>query len=205
LRFAAERQLQLAELTRLTDAARSEAKKNKDDAFDPEKFRAETKVDYIKLPRLRFVVEPDPACIAAAERMVVYWQKVGFEIDLIKGDQPGAELGSGDWDMCYRKVRMEEPLLELWPLLASDESLKMDSLAIFPDWMRQELISLDYASSFQDAQSRLFTIHNHIAAEAFLIPLWEVDDFAVWRKSVIGTPDRPLSTYQNVERWIMRP
>ena len=48
-------------------------------------------------------------------------------------------------------------------------------------------------------------MHNHIAAEAFLIPLWEVDDFAVWRKTVLGTPDRPLSTYQNVERWIVRP
>lgn len=26
---------------------------------------------------------------------------------------------------------------------------------MFPDWMRQELINLDYASSFQDAQDSL--------------------------------------------------
>ncbi len=204
LRYAAERQLQLAELTKLTDAARAEAKKQKVN-FDSEKFRADTKVDYIKLPRLRFVVDPEPSCIAAAERMMIYWQKIGFEIDLIKGDQPGEPLKDEEWDMCYRRVRMEEPLLELWPLLANDSSLDMNRLGMFPDWMRQELINLDYSSSFQDAQSRLFTIHNHIAAEAFLIPLWEVDDFAVWRKSIIGTPDRPMSTYQNVERWIVRP
>ena len=204
LRYASERQLQLAELTRLMDIAKAEAKKAKV-PFDSEVFRAQTKVDYIKLPRLRFVVEPDPGCIAAAERMMVYWQKIGFEIDLIKGDQPGQPLGDSDWDFCYRRVRMEEPLLELWPLLANDSSLDMKRLGMFPDWMRQELINLDYASSFQDAQSRLFTMHNHIAAEAFLIPLWEVDDFAVWRKTVLGTPDRPLSTYQNVERWIVRP
>ncbi len=204
LRFAAERQLQLAELTKLTDAARAEARKKKE-TFEPEKFRAETKVDYIKLPRLRFVVEPEPTCIAAAERIMLYWQKIGFEVDLIKGDQPGDPLTDGEWDMCYRRVRMEEPLLELWPLLANDNSLDMNRLGMFPDWMRQELINLDYASSFQDAQTRLFTIHNHISAEAFLIPLWEVDDFAVWRKSIIGMPERPLSTYQNVERWIVRP
>lgn len=204
LRYASERQLQLAELTRLMDIAKVEAKKAKV-PFDSEVFRAETKVDYIKLPRLRFVVEPDPGCMAAAERMMIYWQRIGFEIDLIKGDQPGQPLGDGDWDLCYRQVRMEEPLLELWPLLANDSSLDMKRLGMFPDWMRQELINLDYASSFQDAQSRLFTMHNHIAAEAFLIPLWEVDDFAVWRKTVLGTPDRPLSTYQNVERWIVRP
>ena len=204
LRFAAERQLQLAELTKLTDAARAEGRKKKE-TFDPEKFRAETKVDYIKLPRLRFVVEPEPTSIAAAERIMFYWQKIGFEVDLIKGDQPGDALTDSEWDMCYRRVRMEEPLLELWPLLANDNSLDMNRLGMFPDWMRQELINLDYASSFQDAQTRLFTIHNHISAEAFLIPLWEVDDFAVWRKSIIGTPERPLSTYQNVERWIVRP
>ena len=204
LRFAAERQLQLAELTKLTDAARAEARKKKE-TFEPEKFRAETKVDYIKLPRLRFVVEPEPTCIAAAERIMLYWQKIGFEVDLIKGDQPGDPLTDGEWDMCYRRVRMEEPLLELWPLLANDSSLDMNRLGMFPDWMRQELINLDYASSFQDAQTRLFTIHNHISAEAFLIPLWEVDDFAVWRKSIIGMSERPLSTYQNVERWIVRP
>jgi|GEM_PF-425499 len=204
LRYAAERQLQLAELTRLTEIAKAEAKKKKEQ-FDSEIFRAATKVDYIKLPRLRFVVDPDPNCIAAAERMMIYWQKIGFEIDLIKGDQPGEPLKDADWDMCYRRVRMEEPLLELWPLLANDNSLDMNRLGMFPDWMRQELINLDYASSFQDAQSRLFTIHNHIAAEAFLIPLWEVDDFAVWRKTILGTPDRPLSTYQNVERWMVRP
>lgn len=204
LRFAAERQLQLVELTKLTEAARAEARKKKL-PFEADVFRAETKVDYIKLPRLRFVVEPEPTCIAAAERIMLYWQKIGFEVDLIKGDQPGEPLTDGEWDMCYRRVRMEEPLLELWPLLANDSSLDMNRLGMFPDWMRQELINLDYASSFQDAQTRLFTIHNHISAEAFLIPLWEVDDFAVWRKSIIGIPERPLSTYQNVERWIVRP
>ena len=186
------------------DAAKAEAKKRKE-TFDSEIFRQNTKVDYVKLPRLRFVVDPDPICLAAAERMMIYWQRIGFEIDLIKGDQPGDPLKNEEWDMCYRRVRMEEPLLELWPLLANDNSLNMNRLGMFPDWMRQELINLDYASSFQDAQARLFTIHNHIAAEAFLIPLWEVDDFAAWRKTITGTPDRPLSTYQNVERWIVRP
>jgi hypothetical protein len=136
---------------------------------------------------------------------MVYWKKIGFEIDLIRGDQPGAPLADKDWDLCYQRVRMEEPLLELWPLLANDTSFDMNRLGMFPDWMRQELINLDYASSFLDAQTRLATIHKHIAAEAFLIPLWEVDDFAVWRKSIVGTPDEPMSTYQNVERWIVRP
>jgi hypothetical protein len=204
LRFAAERQLQIAELMKLSEVAKVEAKKEKR-VFDFEKFRQETPVDYVKLPKIRFVVDPDPTCIAAAERMMVYWKMVNFDVELIRGDQPGEPLKDDVWDMCYRRVRMEEPLLEIWPLLANSDSLDMNRLALFPDWMRQELVGLDYASSFLDAQQRLFTLHNHIAEEAFLIPLWEVDQFAAVRKSVVGVMPRPMSTYQNVERWIIRP
>ncbi|MEY3176435.1 MAG: hypothetical protein RLZZ436_4349, partial [Planctomycetota bacterium] len=201
LRFAAESQLKIAELTKLTEAARAQAAKDKIN-FDSEVFRKNTKVDYIKLPRLRFVVEPDTVSTAAAERIVTYWQKIGFEIDVIKGDREGQPLPDTEWDLCYRQLRMEEPLLELWPVLTNDPTLDMKRLQLFPDWMRQELVGLDYAASFVDAQEKLFRIHNHIAAQAFLIPLWEVDDYAVFRKNVSGLPPKLMSTYHNVERWI---
>jgi hypothetical protein len=100
---------------------------------------------------------------------------------------------------------MEEPLLELWPVLTSDPTFNMERLGVFPDWMRQELVGLDYATSFVDAQQKLFRIHNHIAAQAFLIPLWEVDEYAVFRKNVTGVPARLMSVYHNTERWIIRP
>jgi hypothetical protein len=102
-------------------------------------------------------------------------------------------------------MRREEPLCELWPVLTNDPTLDMKRLQLFPDWMRQELVGLDYAASFVDAQEKLFRIHNHIAAQAFLIPLWEVDDYAVFRKNVSGLPPKLMSTYHNVERWIIRP
>jgi len=107
--------------------------------------------------------------------------------------------------MCYRRLRMEEPLLELWSLLANDPNFDVNRLSPFPDWMRQELIGLDYSSSFSDAQTRLYRIHRHIAAQAFVIPLWEVDEFAAFRRNVTGMPAELMSVYHNVERWIIRP
>lgn len=204
LRFAAERQLQIKELMRLTEEARENARKERIN-FDSEQFRRDTKVDYIKLPRLRFVVEPDPIAQAAAERIVTYWEKIGFEIDLIAGDREGTPLEDDQWDMCYRRLRMEEPLLELWSLIANDPNFDVARLAPFPDWMRQELIGLDYASSFVDAQERLHRIHRHIAAQAFVLPLWEVDEFAAFRSNVSGVPEELMSVYHNAERWIIRP
>ena len=204
LRYAAERQLQLAELTKLETDAKAKAKEA-GTKFDSEEFRKNTSVDYIKLPRLRVVVDPDPTAMEAAKRMAEYWGRVKFEVDLIPGDQPGTPLQDADWDLCYRRIRMEEPLLELWPLLTNESSFDMNRLKLFPDWMRQELVNLDYSASFVDAQDRLFTIHRHLSAEAFIIPLWEVDEFAVWKKSTLGIPEHPMSPYQNVERWIVRP
>ena len=204
LRYAAERQLQLAELTKLETAAKAKAKET-GVKFESEEFRKNTNVDYIKLPRLRMVVDPDPTAMEAATRMAEYWKKILFDVELIPGDQPGTPLQDADWDLCYRRIRMEEPLLELWPLLTNESSFDMNRLKLFPDWMRQELVNLDYSASFVDAQDRLFTIHRHMSAEAFIIPLWEVDEFAVWKKSTLGIPENPMSPYQNVERWIVRP
>jgi len=204
LRYAAERQLQLAELAKLEVEAKAKASAA-GEKFESEEWRRNTNVDHIKLLPLRIVVDPDPTAAAAAERIAAYWKKIGFEIELIPGDQSGSPLKDDEWDLCYRRVRMEEPLLELWPLLSNDSSFDMNRLKVFPDWMRQELVNLDYSSSFVDAQERLFTIHRHMSAQAFVIPLWEVDEFAVWKKSTLGLPERPMTPYQNVERWIVRP
>ncbi len=204
LRFAAERQLQIAELQRLEPAAREKAKAAGEE-FKSELFRASTNVDYIKLPSLRMIVAPDPVSKAAAERINVYWEKIGLQVQLIDGSQSGEPAPDSDWDMMYRQVSMEEPLLDLWPLLTNDPQMDVLRLESFPDWMRQELINLDYAGSFIDAQRRLNDIHRHIAAQAFVIPLWEVDDYLVFQKTVSGYSAAPLSTYQNVERWTVRP
>ena len=204
LRFAAESQLKIAEIQVLEAEARQKAKEAKQE-FDPKVFRSQVNVDYIKLPSLRMVVEPNEGAIAAAERILVYWNKIGLNVQLIKGDQNGEPLPDSEWDLMYRRVRMEEPLLDLWPLMTNDDKFDVRRLDPFPDWMRQELINLDYAGSFVEAQNRLFTIHRHIAAQAFIIPLWEIDEYMVFQKTVSGFSENPISTYQNVERWTVRP
>ncbi|MCA9060839.1 MAG: hypothetical protein KDA85_20140, partial [Planctomycetaceae bacterium] len=198
------RQLQIAELMRLQEDAKAKAKEAKQQ-FDSKKFLESTNVDYIKLPPLKIVVEPDEVSLAAAEKILVYWQKIGIDIQLVAGDSAGDDLADDQWDLMYRRVRLEEPLLELWPLITNSEDMDLNRLTPYPDWMRQELINLDFSSSFVEAQSRLSTSHRHIAAQAFLIPLWEVDEYAAFQKSVGGVPAKLMSTYQDVERWVIRP
>lgn len=189
--------------------AKAQALKDKVE-WDEEKFREE-KADainasaaHIKQPRLKMLVEPDEIVQLAADKIVERWTALGFEIDVISAGQEGGK--SDDWDMLYRTVRMQEPLLDLWSLLLTDDWFDVDRLSSYPDWMRQELINLDYATSFVDAQQKLFTIHRHMHAQAFLIPLWEIDDFMVFpRQRVKNFQGRPLSVYHGVEQWKLIP
>lgn len=162
-------------------------------------------VSHITLPRLRFVVEDDPIAKLAAEQMLKRWKALKFDIELIPGGRSGEPLPDDGWDFMYRVVRMEEPLLDLWSLMLTDDQFDVSRLETYPDWMRQELINLDYATSFPDARSKLFKIHRHMSAQAFVIPLWELDDYIAFQRSVSGFESRPLSVYQNVEKWQVIP
>lgn len=211
LRLAAQEQLRIPEKQKFVAEAKAQALAAKEE-WDEELFRLDNAQQikavaaHIKLPRLRLVCDPDEVAMLAAKKMVDRWGKLGYEIDLIPGDKPGEKLGDDEWDMMYRSVRMQEPLLDLWELLLTDTEFDVDKLSGYPDWMRQELINLDYATSFIDAQERLFLIHRHMAAQAFLIPLWELDDFvALQRRNIAGFTARPLSVYHDVERWLVKP
>jgi ABC-type transport system substrate-binding protein len=159
---------------------------------------------HIELPPLKMLVDPDDVVMLAAEKIAERWRLLGFEIELVSAATEGEE--SDDWDMMYRTARMKEPLLELWSLLLTDDSFDVTRLVNYPDWMRQELINLDYATSFTDAQQKLYTIHRHMAAQAFLIPLWEIDDFMVFPRTRVKNFDgRPLSVYHGLEQWTLVP
>ncbi|MEQ9408337.1 MAG: ABC transporter substrate-binding protein [Fuerstiella sp.] len=209
LRLAALEQLRIPDKQKFVAEAKARALANKED-WDEAVFRRDhadeinAAASHIQLPRLKMLCDPDEVVMLAAEQMLTRWKALGFDIELVPADQPGET--SRDWDMMYRRVRIEEPLLDLWSVLLTDDTFDVSLLASYPDWMRQELINLDYATSFVDAQQKLFTIHRHMAAQSFLVPLWEIDDFMVFpRIRVKGFEGRPLSVYHGVERWTVVP
>ncbi|APZ91424.1 ABC transporter substrate-binding protein [Fuerstiella marisgermanici] len=210
LRLAALEQLRIPDKQKFVADAKAAALAAKED-WDEEVFRQDHAAEinaageHVQLPKLRMLCDPDEMAMLPAEQMVKRWNALGFDVELISADRQGEPLGDEGWDIMYRRIRMEEPLLDLWPVLLTDDKFQVERLAGFPDWLRQELINLDYATSFIDAQQRLHTIHRHIAAQAFLIPLWEIDDFMVFRNNVKNFQGRPLSTYHGAERWVVTP
>lgn len=209
LRLASVEQLRIPDKQQFVADAKARALEAGED-WDEEKFRLENadainaSAAHITQPKLKMLIEPDEVVELAAEKIVERWTALGFEVEVVDAGEHGPE--PDDWDMMYRRVRMEEPLLDLWSLLLTDDRFDVTRLSSYPDWMRQELINLDYATSFVDAQQKLFTIHRHMEAQAFIIPLWEIDDFMVFpRQRVKNFHGRPMSVYHGVEQWKLIP
>ena len=127
--------------------------------------------------------------------MIEDWRRIGITVKLLnEGDQ-------GDWDICYRTSRSVEPLTELWPLLTLQSSARIDAIQALSEPTRRGLLELERSNDWTGAVKLLHRLLADLLIEARYIPLWELDEHLVARKHVSGLPDRPIHTYDDIERW----
>lgn len=150
------------------------------------------------VPALKMVCVPDAVAQSVAKQMIADWKRVGLNVELA----PDSADPSENWDIIYRTVRMEEPLVELWQFLTVDQPPSIEAIRHLPDWLRDELIRLENAGDWNTAVTLLHALQQHLYAEAEYIPLWELKDYLVVRKNIRGMPGSPMHPYHNVERWV---
>jgi hypothetical protein len=159
------------------------------------------KVIEADLPQLRMLVPPDTVIRAAADKIVDGWGRIGVDVQIIPDDDLTA-YAEGRWDLIYRRVQMTEPAVQLWPFLTLQGTARIDDLAPFPDWLKQEIVALDRASDYSRAEDRVQALHRHLSLEAALIPLWEVNQYTLYRKNLRGFPVQPIHCYDNLDEWV---
>jgi len=154
-----------------------------------------------EIPPLKMVCAPDATVEAVAREMIAQWKRIGITVELVT--EPGAK--PAEWDLVYRRLRMEEPMTQLWPFLTLDDQPRTAAVRHLPDWLRQELIALENAGDWSTANSLMHDLHRHLFADVQYIPLWEFEDYFVARKNIRGFSSEPMHPYQNIERWIVQP
>lgn len=150
-----------------------------------------------ELPELTMVVTPGVEAEEAARAIARTWERIGLKIRVVFPHEPPPEK----WDILYRSLQMTEPLVEMWPFLTFQDRARLSDLNIYPDWLKQELVDLDRTSDQGRSITALQTLHRHLSDDTAFVPLWELDRFIVLRKNVQGSPQRPLHSYSNVDRW----
>ena len=154
-----------------------------------------------EIPPLTMIVSPDPVARKAALEIVKNWRRIGLEIQIVQADDPPPPT----WDIFYRTLEMQEPVLEMWPLLTFSNRARIDGLKAYPDWIRQELVRLDRIGDQGLAVDALQTLHRHLWEETAYLPLWEVDQFVILRKNIRGFPERFAHCYDQIVRWRVQP
>jgi hypothetical protein len=159
-----------------------------------------------ELPPLRMIVQDDPVARAAAREIATGWEKIGVTTTLLDPlPEPllEPEGTAPRWDVVYRTVQMVEPITELWPFMALTDAARVADLDPFPDWVRQEIIRLDLAGDWNTASSTIKRVHLKLWGEVMFLPLWEVDEYVVYRKNIRGVPRQPVHCYEDVDRWVV--
>ncbi len=146
------------------------------------------------IPVLRMAVPPEEIPQAIARRLISVWGRIGVTVELTtEADE--------SWDLAYRTLQIEDPITDLWTFLTVQPSARVEDLAPFPDWLKQELIALDRATDWNRAVELCQTLHRHLWSDMRYIPLWELDGHLVYRKQVRGVPQEPLHCYEQIDRW----
>lgn len=152
-----------------------------------------------QLPVLRMVCPRDPVINQAAQLMIAAWRRVGVEVQLVD-----SVASNDDWDICYRSARCIEPLMDAWPLLTMQSSARVDALQPLSEPTRRMLLELERSVDWIAATKLLHRLMADLQIEARHIPLWEIDEFLVTRKNIVGVPAKVMHPYDDIERWTVQ-
>lgn len=161
------------------------------------------------LPTLRLLCPADPVLRDAARAMIAEWKRVGITVTLVDEAAP-ERTGSRDagpredWDICYRTARFIEPISDIWPLLTLQTEARVAALQPLPERTRRMLLELERTIDWTTATALLHRLLGDLLTEARYVPLWEVDEYLVTRKNLLGVPVRPIHTYDEIERWTLQ-
>jgi hypothetical protein len=135
---------------------------------------------------------------AAATEMIEHWRRVGIVVQL---NDDSLDSADNQWDLVYCTTKVIEPLTEIWPLLTMKADASVESLRPLPERVRRQLLELERTSDWPSATKRLHRIETELLLETRFIPLWEVDEFFVTRRHLIGLPPSLMHSFHDVERW----
>ena len=105
-----------------------------------------------------------------------------------------------EYDFLYARVAMWEPLRDARRLLAAQ-----GLAGVTDDHVNRALQTLDHAMSERQLRERMQDLHRITHQSVTVVPLWQTVDYFAHRRGMRRRIKSPLSLYQDVLSWQMRP
>ena len=132
----------------------------------------------------------------AGGAMVQQWQAVGIPSELVILP-PGEALDQDKaCDLVLVSAAMWEPATDAERFLGED-----GPAAIEDPFIVQGLKSLRAARNWREVRARTQELHRLVHYHLPVLPLWQITDRFAVRDTVQGVSARPVSLYQEIQRW----
>jgi hypothetical protein len=152
-----------------------------------------------EVPPLVLALPPHDVARVACRAIVQYYAQLKVPVTLVElPADPAAPAPA--CDLRYCEVAMWEPIADARRLLGTGGLVGRAS-----PYLDLALRQLDAADSWKSARETLAEIHRLVAEEVAIIPLWQLTDYFAHRKDVSGLGERPVTLYQQIEQWQVKP
>jgi Bacterial extracellular solute-binding proteins, family 5 Middle len=148
------------------------------------------------LQPIRIGVPDFEAARTAAQAFVQQWQLLGVKAEVVILEQGVATCKRGEVDLLYISAAIWEPATDAERLLGEDGVAASSN-----PYIVQALARLRTSRNWREVRQSLQDLHTLINAHLPVLPLWQIADSFAYREGVKGIGLRPLSLYQDLEKW----
>ncbi len=99
-------------------------------------------------------------------------------------------------DLVYVSAALWEPATDAERLLGNDGIARSDNIFIV-----QVLSNLRTAKNWREIRQFCQDLHLLVNSHLPILPLWQVGESFAYRTQLQGIPKRPVSLYQDIQRW----
>ncbi|RCS55934.1 hypothetical protein DTL42_00655 [Bremerella cremea] len=166
-------------------------------------MKKEAEEDMQEMPKLEKLVIGHPnsevsrqTCLA----LVQYYKRLALPVELKVVSPEETDPEKAGVDLLYVEVQIAEPLVDI-PRLFQTYVPEAQQTQYFQLALRQ----LGDARTWQEVRERFWSFHRLAHDDLLIIPLFQMRDYFVYRRSLGGVGYQPMSLFQQVERWNIAP
>jgi hypothetical protein len=149
-----------------------------------------------QLKPLKLGVPDYEAARVAGEAFVQQWKLIGIPAEVVVMEAGMSDEQKKSLDVVYLSAALWEPAVDAERLFGEGGLAESDNIFIV-----QVLASLRTANNWREVRQYCQDLHTLVAAHLPVLPLWQVGESFAYRTSLQGIPKRPVTLYQDVQRW----
>lgn len=132
--------------------------------------------------------------------IVQYFKRLGLDCELKTVSAEATDPAAVGVDLLYVEVQVAEPLVDV-PRMFDRYIPNVHQTQYFQLALRQ----LGLSRNWQDVRERFWSLHRLAHDDLLIIPLFQLQDHFVYRRSLGGVGYQPMTLFQQVERWDLAP